>query len=180
MGWQKPPAVYLTRGRERPALKEEQPQVTAYTAFLISAKWAGLHCWCEGQQVVTVSWLGVADTSLTALKTDLTPLFHHMHPKYLTRPIWESENLDSTYNQEPMVQRSAYLCLCWVWDFCTQSDPGISLTWNPAKGRRSTECDFPERRKKPKIIKVFILERHHLNSEDSISSRTRLKHTLKR
>lgn len=33
--------------------------------------------------------------------------------------------------------------------------------------------------KKPKIIKVFILERQQLNTDDSDSPRTTLDHTLK-
>lgn len=68
--------------------------------LLIPAKGAVLPCRCEGQQDVAVSWLWVADISPTALKTDPTPLFHHMHLKYLTRPVWENDNSESTYNQD--------------------------------------------------------------------------------
>lgn len=44
--------------------------------------------------------------------------------------------------------------------------------WNPAKGHQSTECDFPERRKGSKTIKVFISERQQLNEDSQLSKNT--------
>lgn len=74
---------------EVPSSLSHPAVLTSPYPLLIPAKGAVLHCGCEGQQDVAVSWFRVADISLAALKTDVTPLFHHMHPKYLIRPIRE-------------------------------------------------------------------------------------------